>query len=99
MGTITLPKPGKYTVKVGYQNSFDKQMYWSKEYPITILSPPIPPPLPPVEQPPTINISEQINFGGIIKVGGTFQNADQITIDCVNRSNGKEIRNQQCQNS
>ena len=49
-------------------------------------------------QSPTVSIFVQQNTGnGTIRVGGNYTNADYITIDCVNLTDGTDIRNQQTQ--
>ena len=47
-------------------------------------------------QQPTVTISVQSNGNGIIRVGGSYTNADFISIDCVNKTDGTDIRNQNC---
>lgn len=47
---------------------------------------------------PNINIEVQENTGnGNIRVGGTYMYAENITLDCVNITDGTEIRIEQCE--
>jgi len=46
---------------------------------------------PPPPQQPTVTISVQSNGNGTIRVGGTYSNADYITIDVLNKTTGTKI--------